>query len=96
VSSIPPEVSSLVERFTRNRESYKNPAYNETIGAGLGDLVQQMLDLYKQLSAAKTPHEKTTLQRQIDATDRQIDQLVYELYALTDGEIRMVEEPTTV
>jgi hypothetical protein len=26
--------------------------------------------------------------------DRQIDQLVYELYALTDEEIRIVEEAT--
>ena len=30
--------------------------------------------------------------RRIDATDRQIDQLVYELYGLTDEEIRIVEE----
>jgi hypothetical protein len=29
--------------------------------------------------------------RQIDATDRQIDQLVYELYGLTNEEIRIVE-----
>ncbi len=55
-------------------------------------LVQQMLDLHKQLAAAKTAHEKTALQRQIDATDRQIDQLVYELYGLTDDEIKIVEE----
>jgi len=32
--------------------------------------------------------------RQIDATDKQIDQLVYELYGLTDEEIRIVEEAT--
>jgi hypothetical protein len=31
---------------------------------------------------------------QIDATDRQIDQLVYQLYGLTDDEIRIVEEAT--
>ncbi|MGB2984860.1 MAG: hypothetical protein WBE26_03175 [Phycisphaerae bacterium] len=30
----------------------------------------------------------------IDATDRQIDNLVYELYDLTDEEIRIVEEAT--
>jgi len=29
-----------------------------------------------------------------DATDKQIDQLVYELYDLTDEQIRIVEEPT--
>jgi type II restriction/modification system DNA methylase subunit YeeA len=34
---------------------------------------------------------KTFLQNQIDATDRQIDQLVYELYGLTEDEIKIVE-----
>jgi len=42
--------------------------------------------------AEKTPDEKTRLQHQIDATDKQIDQLVYELYGLTEEEIRIVEE----
>jgi hypothetical protein len=32
--------------------------------------------------------------REIDATDRQIDQLVYQLYGLTDDEIRIVESAT--
>ena len=50
-----------------------------------------VLSLHKQLAAANTGHEKTALQRQIDATDRQIDQVVYGLYGLTDGEIRIVE-----
>jgi len=54
-------------------------------------LVHTMLDLHNQL-ATRTEHERTTLQRQIDATDKQIDQLVYELYGLTDKEIRIVEE----
>lgn len=35
------------------------------------------------------------LQRQIDATDRQIDALVYELYGLTDEEIKIVEGATS-
>ena len=55
-------------------------------------LVEQMLALHKQLpSPARTPHEQTTLERQIEATDRQIDALVYELYGLTEWEIGMVE-----
>jgi len=58
------------------------------------DLVETMLKLHKQLAAAKTSHEKSLIQRQIDATDKQIDQLVYELYGLTDEEIRIVEEGT--
>jgi hypothetical protein len=56
------------------------------------ELAETMLKLYKQLAVAKTSYGKTTIQRQIDATDKQIDQLVYELYGLTNGEIRIVEE----
>jgi len=55
------------------------------------NLVDRMLDLHKKLRTVKTPHEKETLQRQIDATDQQIDRLVYELYELTEEEIKIVE-----
>ena len=41
-----------------------------------------------------TEHAKEVSQRQIDTTDRQIDRLAYELYGLTDDEIRIVEEAT--
>jgi predicted nucleic acid-binding Zn-ribbon protein len=58
------------------------------------ELVEAMLQLHKSLAAAKTPNEKEALQRQIAATDVQIDQLVYELYDLTDDEIKIVEEAT--
>lgn len=54
-------------------------------------LVEQMLSLHKQLPAAKTEHEKTVIERQIEATDKQIDTLVYELYGLTEEEIKIVE-----
>ena len=56
------------------------------------ELVERMLSLHKELAAARTPDEKTRLQRQIDAIDHQIDQLVYELYGLTEKEIQIVEE----
>jgi hypothetical protein len=45
----------------------------------------------KQLPQARTPHEQTGLQRRIEATDRQIDSLVYELYGLTGEEIAIVK-----
>jgi len=54
-------------------------------------LVERMLDLHKQLAAAKVPGEKTRIQRQIDATDKQIDNLVYDLYNLTNEEIEIIE-----
>jgi|AntAceMinimDraft_8_1070364.scaffolds.fasta_scaffold09199_2 type I restriction-modification system DNA methylase subunit/predicted type IV restriction endonuclease len=57
-------------------------------------LVNSMLKLHKSLQSARTEHERSLIKRQIDATDKQIDQLVYELYGLTDEEIRIVEEAT--
>jgi len=54
-------------------------------------LVQQMLELHKRLAGASAA-EREVLQRQIDATDQQIDRLVYNLYGLSDEEIRIVEE----
>ena len=50
-----------------------------------------MFDLHQRQSAAKTPQEKTALERQIAATDTQIDCLVYDLYGLTGDEIKIVE-----
>ncbi len=66
-----------------------------------------MLALHKQLNGQKTsevletsdvssarglsPREKEMLQRQIEMTDFAIDKLVYELYGLTEEEIKVVE-----
>jgi len=36
--------------------------------------------------------DKTAIQRQIDATDHQIDRLVYTLYSLTEKEIQIIEK----
>ena len=46
------------------------------------------------LSSAQRPLHHCRGSDLIDATDRQIDQLVYELYGLTDDEIKIVEEAT--
>jgi hypothetical protein len=54
-------------------------------------LVGQMLELHPSLHAAQTAQDRELLQRQIDATDAQIDALVYELYGLTEEEVRVVE-----
>jgi hypothetical protein len=47
--------------------------------------------LHQHLDEDHLPEDKERLQRQIQATDRQIDRLVYELYGLTEEEIRIVE-----
>ncbi len=58
-------------------------------------LVDSMLSLHKHLAAAKSAAQKAIVQRQIEATDRQIDQLVYQLYGLTDEEIALIENSTS-
>ena len=54
-------------------------------------LVKRMLALHQKLAAATISADKQLYQRQIEATDRQIDQLVYGLYGLTEEEIEIVE-----
>ena len=55
------------------------------------ELVERMLTMHKEKAAARPATEKNMLQMQIEATDTQIDTLVYELYGLTEDEIRVVE-----
>jgi hypothetical protein len=80
------QVPLLVERFDRNIEAYHSPAYNES------QLRVEFVDpFHRQLAAVRTPDEKIRIQRQIDATDQQINSVVYELYGLTKEEIKIVE-----
>jgi hypothetical protein len=57
-------------------------------------LVERMLELHRKLATTTIPADKTLYQRQIVATDCQIDALVYELYGLTEEEIKIVEDAT--
>ena len=62
-------------------------------------LVEQMLELHKRQAARKPQSDHDLYQRQIDATDREtarpavsgVDRLVYNLYGLTEEEIKIVE-----
>ena len=42
-------------------------------------LVEQMLELHKRQAAAASEHDRALYQRQIEATDREMDKLVYDL-----------------
>ncbi|MCX6025539.1 MAG: hypothetical protein NTY23_04640, partial [Chloroflexi bacterium] len=54
-------------------------------------VVREMLDLRRREAATKNKDEHERLQRLIEATDAQIDGLVYEIYGLTPGEIESLE-----
>jgi len=49
----------------------------------------------REFTLARTEHERTAMHRQIEATDREIDRLVYDLYGLTAGEIALIEKSTS-
>jgi hypothetical protein len=83
-----------IEELSLPSSDMSNPTHKSRHDK-MAELVERMLDLHKQLPKAKNPNDKTRLQREIDATDRQIDQLVYELYELTEEEIKIVEEATS-
>ncbi len=54
-------------------------------------LVEQMLAAKEKLAKTKTDAESTRLEMQCESLDRHIDAAVYELYGLTEEEIRIVE-----
>ena len=57
--------------------------------------VERLLELHKQQAEARTPADRELYARQIEATDREIDALVYELYGLTEEEMGVVEGPVS-
>jgi len=61
------------------------------------ELVTRMMELKKQQVRApkkQSPSARQLLDQKLAITDQQIDALVYELYGLTEEEIRIVEGET--
>ncbi|MCI0454683.1 MAG: BREX-1 system adenine-specific DNA-methyltransferase PglX, partial [Candidatus Dadabacteria bacterium] len=56
----------------------------------LVELVEVMLNLHKKIQIAKGG-EKEQIQRQIEKTDREIDEIVYKLYGITEEEKKIIE-----
>jgi len=57
----------------------------------LVSLVDNMLELHKKHHEARMERDKELYERQIKIVDAQIDGLVYDLYGLTEEEIRIIE-----
>jgi len=64
-------------------------AAQHSVHAKLVSFVERMLELHKR--SPRLPQEQEMVKREIESTDRSIDRLVYELYGLTEDEIRIVE-----
>jgi hypothetical protein len=78
----------FIEQLPIRTINFSDPA-EKAAHDRLVTLVEQMLALHKQ--STRTPQEKEMLARQIESTDAAIDKLVYELYGLTEEEIKVVE-----
>lgn len=54
------------------------------------ELVKKMLILNNKMNGDIISDEKTRLERQIEAIDRQIDMIIFQLYDLTPEEIKLI------
>ena len=69
---------------------FSNPTEKAQHGK-LVSLVDNMLDLQKKYDETRMERDKELYERQIKIVDAQIDRLVYDLYGLTEEEIKVVE-----
>lgn len=78
--------------FSLNQIPIPIPNLDKFLDKKLDVLVDQMLASKKQLQQAQTESDKNYLERKCENLDKEIDNLVYELYGLTEEEIKIVED----
>jgi hypothetical protein len=78
----------FMKNFPVHKIDFTNPKEVEQHDRMIA-LVERMLELHKR--DPQTPQEAARIQREIAATDAAIDKLVYELYGLTEEEVKIVE-----
>jgi hypothetical protein len=81
----PPQLKTIPIRMVKDNDKAGKRCHVQIVS-----LVDQMLEAKKQESTA-TGHAAELAKRKCAALDRQIDTLVYELYGLTEEEIKLVE-----
>jgi restriction endonuclease S subunit len=67
------------------------PDLNNKIGHEIGNLVEQVIKLHEELRKTKIPNRIEQLKTRIEFHDNKINQLVYQLYELTEEEIKIME-----
>ena len=77
-----------IQNFPVHRIKFSDPA-EKARHDRMVSLVEHMLELHKR--GPRTPQGQEMVKREIESADRAINQLVHELYELTEEEIRVVE-----
>ena len=85
------ELIAINDANTKRRRQFTNPvkkAQHDKLVA----LVESMLELQKKHHNARMEQDKELYERRIKFVDAQIDKQVYDLYGLTEEEVKVVEE----
>ncbi len=94
-------IEGLVERFTEQHSSYTNSDYNETLTRrdfidpffkALGwdvDNSEGYAESYREVIKLET--KLNSIQSKIDYSEEKINTIVYQLYELTEEEIKIIE-----
>ncbi|MBI4823180.1 MAG: hypothetical protein HY805_02985 [Nitrospirae bacterium] len=69
-----------------------NNEKEKSIRDKLVSLVDRMLELHKKKSSMPPSSERDKIEREIAVTDEKIDEIVYNLYGVTDEERKIVED----
>jgi len=94
------ELKFLVQKFEANKYHYlsKNHLEEEVRDATekathdkIVELVDKMLELNKKKNTLPTSSKREQIEREIQITNENIDDLVYELYEITDEERKIIE-----
>ena len=70
---------------------FNNPS-EKTIHDNLVTLVDRMLELHKKKSSLPPSAEREKIEREITIMDEKIDEIVYELYGITEAEKQIIED----
>jgi type I restriction-modification system DNA methylase subunit len=68
------------------------PDISNKSGSNIGLFVEQLIKLHEELKTTKLPDKIEQIQARIEYTDDKINQLVYQLYDLTEEEISIIEK----
>ena len=82
--------TQFIEQLPIRTIDFTNPEENAQHDK-LVSLVDNILELHEKHREARMEQDKELYERQIRVVDVQIDRLVYDLYGLTEAEIKVVK-----
>jgi hypothetical protein len=83
--------TQYLEKLPIRTIDFNNPS-EKAIHDKLVSLVDKMLELHKKKNSLPPSAEREKIEREIAVTDEKIDEIVYGLYGITEGERKIVEE----